>query len=178
MEQLQMATLTLHTCTLQPDAITAKGSVNNFNTVTTWNNINFRLLLGDMYDKYDLFNIRLVSIACDDNRIGELVSGNSASDRIVTVNMSGLNFYNQTYDSSTNINTSKTVIATYKLYESFATFYTNHIATFGKGNDVCNLTIEFNRISDNQPVNCAASLDYPQMVFLFNIYGIPRVERK
>jgi len=174
MEQIQKATLTLKTCTLTPDAQTAKGTVNGTNTSITWNNINFRLLLGDMYDKFDNFNLQLVNITSDDNRTGELISGNAVSDRIVSVNLSGLNFLNQTYDSNTNNMGSKVVIGTYALYNDFSKNYSNNIFTFAKGNEMSNLSIHYTRIADDQPPDCLASLDFPQMVFMFNIYGIPK----
>lgn len=178
MEQIQKATLVLKTCTLEPYAQTAKGTVNGTNTSITWNNINFRLLLGDMYDKFDNFNLQLVNITSDDNRTGELLSGNTVSDRIVSVNLSGLNFLNQTYDSNTNNMGSKVVIATYALYKDFSQNYSNNIVTFAKGNEMCNLTIHYTRILDDQPPDCLASLDFPQMVFMFNIYGIPKELKK
>ena len=174
MEQIQTAKLILKTCTLEPDAQTSKGTINQFNTEITFNNINFRLLLGDMYEKFDNFNIQLVNITSDDNRTGELISGNSVSDRIVSVNLRGLNFLNQTYDSNTNLVGTSVSLATYVLYDELSKNYTNNIATFTKGNEVCNLTIYFKRVLDDAFPNCQSSLDFPQMIFLFNIYGIPR----
>jgi hypothetical protein len=76
MEQLQVATLTLHTSSLENDENNANGEKNVYNSVITWKNINLRLLLGDMYNKFDFFNLELINITCDDNRDGELISGN------------------------------------------------------------------------------------------------------
>lgn len=55
MSNLQNATLVLNSY----DGCIA--TVNNSNLL--WNNINLRTVLGDMYDKYDLFNLQLNSIA-------------------------------------------------------------------------------------------------------------------
>ena len=39
--------------------VNAVDSANN--TVEVWNNINLRVLLGDLYDKYDRFKLSLIS---------------------------------------------------------------------------------------------------------------------
>jgi len=67
MEQIQMAKLTLKTSTMAPNTFSQYGTVDQYRTNITWNNINMRLLLGDMYDRYDLFNLQLVNIGCDDD---------------------------------------------------------------------------------------------------------------
>ena len=36
------------------------GTINGNRNDMTWSNVNFRTILGDMYDKYDKFNIKLV----------------------------------------------------------------------------------------------------------------------
>lgn len=174
MEQIQKAALTLKTYALETDTRTAKGTVNITNTEITWNNINFRLLLGDMYDKYDFLNLQLINITSDDNRLGELISGNGVSDRIFSVNMSGLNFVNQTYDSNTNNMSSNVVLATFVLYDELSKNYSNNIVTFAKGNELCNLTLSYTIIADDIPPNCAASLNFPEMVYMFNVYGVPK----
>jgi hypothetical protein len=174
MEQLQKANLVL------------KGidSVNNeANTVMTWNNINLRMLLGDMYDKYDNFNLVLNSMGCDDDRLYNSgtntytnTAGSDESDRIVTVNVSGLNWLNATYDSATNNMSSSTTIATYRFYETFSKDYHNSIATFTKyGSDRCNITIDLKTIVlDELPDTIVPENAFPYMTFLFSIYGIPR----
>ena len=39
--------------------VNQSGSMNAKGSSITWNNINLRTLLGDMYDRYDIFNICL-----------------------------------------------------------------------------------------------------------------------
>ena len=181
MEQIQKATLTLRTTSLTINANTSKGVVDQFRTCMTWNNINLRLLLGDMYDKFDNFNLQLAYIGCDDDRFWNgtayvTAAGTDESDRIVTLNLSGLNFLNNTYDSDTNNIGSSVVIGTYKFYEIFAKEYCNSIVTITKGSDMCNLTIQYKDIFLNTTPSTASS--YPHMTFVFNVYGIPRVEKK
>lgn len=177
MEQIQKATLTLRTHDIPLNGSDAKGSCDQFRTIMTWNNINLRLLLGDMYDKFDNFNLKLVNIASDDDRIlssGTYINaaGEDHSDRIVTINLSGVNMLNSTYDSATGNMSSKTVLTTYEFYESFSKELTNSIVSFTKGNEMCNLTLEYLDVYTNTKPATATS--FPQMVFLFHIYGIPK----
>jgi hypothetical protein len=57
MSNLQIASLVLRSSDLTPGASNQYGSSDTYQLIQTWNNINLRTLLGDMYDKYDLFNI-------------------------------------------------------------------------------------------------------------------------
>lgn len=181
MEQIQKASLVLKTHQLPLNSSNHIGSTDEYRRCMTWNNINFRLLLGDMYDKYDNFNLQLVNIASDDNRTyanGQFTSasGVDRSDQIVTIYLSGMNLLNNTYDSETNHIGTKAVLTTYEFYDLFSSEITNSVLTFTKGNDACNITIEYKDIiSDTTP---ATSIPYPQMVFIFNIYGIPKDIKK
>jgi hypothetical protein len=94
------------------------------------------------------------------------------SDRIFTVNLSGINFINQTYNTNTNYNSYSTVIATYELYKDCVRDYRNHITTFAKGDEVCNIHMEYRRVIDNEYVDCSTTYNMPQMVYSFKIYGI------
>lgn len=174
MEQIQKATLVLKGL----DAISA-----NQNTRMTWNNINLPLLLGDMYQRFDNFNLKLDNIACDDDRLYDAgtntyqhTAGADNSDRIVTLNLSGLNFLNSTYDTGSNTNSSSTIIGTYCFYETFSRDYHSSITTFTKGGDSSNITIEYKTVLDDVKPQTISS--YPKMTFLFSIYGIPGIEKK
>lgn len=181
MEQIQTAKLVLKSHSLPINGTNSKGSTNQFKTIMTWNNINFRLLLGDMYDKFDNFNIQLVNIGSDDDRVlnnGVYINeaGVDHSDRIVSINMSGMNFLNATYDATTNNIGTKATLTTYDFYKDFARDIHGSIFTFTKGNDVCNITIEYLDVyTDSSP---ATASSFPNMVFIFNIYGIPKEIKK
>jgi hypothetical protein len=58
--------------------------------------------MGDMYDRYDKFNLVLSSFAM--SHIGGTVGSNLA-DLALTIEISGLPFINQTYDPRTSNNT-------------------------------------------------------------------------
>jgi hypothetical protein len=181
MEQLQKATLVLKTHPLPLNGSNSRGSTDEYRRRMTWNNINLRLLLGDMYDKFDNFNLQLVNIASDDDRTlngGVYINpaGEDHSDRIVTICLSGMNLLNNTYDSETNHIGTNAVLTTYEFYKDFSKEVTNSIVTFTKGNEVCNITIEYKDIyTDTSPATMSS---FPQMVFIFNIFGIPKDKTK
>lgn len=181
MEQIQKASLVLKSHSLPLNGSNSSGSTDQYRRVMTWNNINLRLLLGDMYDKFDNFNLQLVNIGSDDNRtfvdgVPTVFSTIEPSDRTNTIYMSGMNFLNATYDCGTNQIGTKAALTTYEFYDNFARDIQGSIFTFTKGNEVCNITIEYKDIkSDSFP---ATAVPFPNMVFIFNIYGIPREIKK
>jgi len=124
------------------------GSMNAKGSSITWNNINLRTLLGDMYDQFDIFNICLNTIStAQANTIDP-----NADSRNVNVKIGGLPWINQTYNVKTGVNGMTTTLATFNFTPSSATtqyYYSNNIATFGKNSDTCNLTIEYWRILDD-----------------------------
>ena len=52
----ESASLVLKTSDLTLNSSTVIGTADQYGTTYTWNNINLRVLLSDMYDKYDRFN--------------------------------------------------------------------------------------------------------------------------
>ena len=81
----------------------AIGSIDTSGQRITWKNINPQMLFGDMYDKFDKFNLNL---ACYSSR---KTTANLA-DADVTFYMSGLQWSNQGYSLKTNSLTNKAVI--------------------------------------------------------------------
>ena len=151
------------------------GSTNNaWSSSFTWNNIDLRAILGDLYDQYDtwkiglagqLHNVSALTYATYDNRIGQLV-------------MTGLDFKNCTMSSVTNRNTNQATIG----YVNFATVSTTvgvvqnynnlFMVNFStSGNSLVNITLQYLRISDNAICQCATST-FPASTFIFKIYPI------
>ena len=167
MSNLQNASLVLST---------NNGTSNTTRTSTTWTNINMRTLLGDMYEKYDMFNICLNTIA---TAVSVNNFYNSSSDLQVMVRVSGLPFINNTYNigSTYNANTANCVIGTFTFANgTYATqyFYGSNIATFGKNQDICNITIDYLRLSDLSAPQVSAANTFPNTTFIFDIFGIDK----
>jgi hypothetical protein len=166
MSNLQNATLVLNSY----DGCIA--TVNNSNLL--WNNINLRTVLGDMYDKYDLFNLQLNSIA---QSIPVNSIGASDNLRTLNLNISGLPFVNQTYSTANKCNTSETLLTHYKFNTTIGLTYiynNNSIITFGKSQEMANIQINYKQVTDGTtpiPTN-----PYPSMVYQFSIYGIPKTD--
>ena len=164
MSNLQNATLVLNSY----DGCIA--TVNNSNL--QWNNINLRTVLGDMYDKYDLFNLQLNSIA---QSIPVNSIGASDNLRTLNLNISGLPFVNQTYSASTtgNSNTNKSLLTVYKFNNTAGAaqvFNNNSIITFGKSQETANINIYYTQVVDGTVP--APTNPYPSVVFQFSIFGV------
>jgi hypothetical protein len=156
-------------------------NVNVAKTQITWNNINLKTILGPIYDKYDKFNIELVSISqctTEDN------FGADPNDSNVLIQISGLPFVNNNYSILTGNNVNSTIIGFYNFsnYDETTTQnYINHSRTFVKDTKyLVDITINYLKF-DLTPVvanvnylyGAAVSGFFPEMVFMFNIYGIP-----
>lgn len=155
----------------------ASSTAGTGNTSFTWSNIDLRMLLGDMYNKYDRFNLCL-------NTISQGLGGDNGNnffatqaDALVLIRISGLSFINNTYNikSSGSNNTSFATLASFKfLNNTQQVQYLNgqNIITIGKNQDLANITIEYVRVSDLASVAFTANHPYPQMSFIFDVYGV------
>jgi len=126
----------------------SNGYINGKGSLMTWNNINLRTLLGDMYDKYNSFNICLNTIS---TTTANTIDPNTESKNIV-LKMSGLPWINQSYDSKTLTNTNKTIMGAFTFIPSSSNsqyYYSNNVATFGKNQEICNITLEYTRVFDD-----------------------------
>jgi len=151
---------------------TSRGSCNRQLSSLTWNNINLRTLLGDMYNDYDIFNLCLNTIST--SLAPAQIDANNEF-KAVSIKISGLPFINQTYNVKNGCNGNSTIISTFNFIDSQAitqSYYSNNIATFGKSQEQCSITIEYYKIIDD---NLASPLNaYPNAVFVFDIFGIPK----
>lgn len=168
MSNLQHASLILNT---------ASSTNNSSRTSFTWNNIDLRILLGDMYNKYDRFNLCL-------NTIAQGLGGdqgnnffNAQIDALVLVRMSGLPWVNNSYtiSASGSNNTGNTVISSFKFLNNTQQVEYLHgasLTTFSKSQDLANITIDYLRVVDLVAPVMTAGHPYPHMSFIFDIYGV------
>jgi hypothetical protein len=173
----ETASLFLKSSDLTYGSTTSVGTADSNGTVLTWSNINLRVLLGDMYDKYDRFNLNLNTIATS---VASSYTG-SADERSTYITITGLPWVNNTYSISSSgvttpnvySNTNATVIASLFINGNAQTtqyFYGNNTSTFGKNQDIVNITISFLKVSDSTKPSPSAA--YPKMIFIFDIEGI------
>ena len=172
MSNLRNAALILKTSDLTADAITSIGEANQYMTSMTWYNINLRTLLGDMYDDYDIFNLSFNTFTSA-VLLGAI--GATLDDKALMVKISGLPFLNQTYDVAKGHNTSSTYVGSIYLtsaQSSYQTFNGFNVATFGKNQELVNITITYERVIDGDLPTTAN--EFPASVFFFSIIGIEK----
>lgn len=182
MNNQQSSTLVLQTADLALNSTNSVGTADQYNTNWVWNNINLRTLLGDMYEKYDRF--ALVPIRVHSANTGAATAfGATESDRVLTINIAGLPFTNNTYD---------TALKTISNHATFQTLHINNTAntnstvnggsilTFTKNQELLNLNIYYKRlvknVSNNYDIVNGANA-FPDAVFIFNIYGVDKKDR-
>ena len=111
MSYQEIACLVLKTSVLPMDGTTnAYGTSNTMNTSFTWTNINFRTLLGDMFDKYDRFMLLLQHISNSIPIGTNAIQGTALDDRAILINMSGLSFLNSNYNQKFQSNTGSVIV--------------------------------------------------------------------
>lgn len=152
-----------------------RGTINATNYNMTWKNVNLRNLLGPMYDRYDLFNLVLKSVAM--GNIGGAKVGANLDSNNVLLNISGLPFMNQTYDIYTGVKPSA-IAGTFQVASSTFTnkdYFDNVVLTFGKNQNMCEITINYTKANDNGTPD-TSFLAYGDAVFTFSITGILKKE--
>lgn len=152
---------------LRTSSVAVGENKNTNRTNITWRNINMRATLGNLYDKYSTFKICLTSIG---NVNTTTIS--SVADRVLNVNMRGLNWVNQTYDTATNTNTNTVLLSTafFNTANGFSINYTGEIGWvfYKPSSQNVDINIFFNRVNDGGTPN----INYNESVFCFSIYGI------
>ena len=153
------------------------GTINNLRTDTTWFNVDFKTILGDMYYQFDKFNISLAFITF---ATGAYAYGTTVNDRTLMINLGGLNFNNCAYNTQTGSNNSSASIGTITLpgnavAGSFNFTNDMNTITIFKPNNMTNVRIFFTRFDNAAPVSAAGL--YPAMDFFFHIYGVTETEK-
>ena len=95
MTSQEKATLVLKTSDLTYNSSSNIGTANSTGTVCTWNNINLRVLLGNLYDKYERFNLCLNTFTANSSGVLEADSG-------TYITLAGLPFVNNSYVVKSN----------------------------------------------------------------------------
>jgi len=145
------------------------GSVNQLRNDITWNNINFKTILGEMFEKYDKFNIKLSSIMYSS------IAAPSANPAtlLLKVNVAGLPFSNCTYHSGTNSNSQYCTMGSYSLGINGTQMYFNddNVFTIEKPPAISSIRIYLTTLGDSVPNWATLG---PQLDFYFRIYGVKK----
>jgi len=141
------------------------GTINSIRTAATWYSINFEEILGDMYSKYDFFNLRLRMLQHN----AQAAYGTTANDRSIYFQMSGLNFNNSNYDTARACNVGTTIIGSHILgtAASTTTFDDAFVVTIRKQNSA-DITITYIDV-ENLPPTTGAGTQFPRAAFYFDL---------
>jgi hypothetical protein len=197
MSNIESAILVLRTSDLTLGGANVRGIKDSYNVSPfTWKNINLRTLLGTMYDKYDLFNLNLLQVSNG----GMALTGNQyhlsadPNNNTVVMQISGLPFINNTYNTTTQHNTNTTTLTNYAfgnlttisgstittvLQPGLMQLQTCQGNTFGKSLLAADITIIYKRIIDNEMITVDGTTTtglFPEVMFMFSITGIPKDE--
>ena len=142
-----------------------------------WYNINLRLLLGDLYDKFDTFNLCLTSISCGapTEAIGVNYLNSDIDNGHLSVYISGLPFINNTYSvyNRGNIAEAPIGVFTYPTATTaigYRVYNDAGIVTFGKSQEQCSIQISLRRIYDDEEPDTINFL--PITNYMFTIVGV------
>jgi hypothetical protein len=172
MDFVECANFILNTCDVDLDNVggvfNQYGKTNQYKNDTTWNNVSFKTILGDMYDKYDSFSIKLTNIIYQ----SIVAPSPNANDKLVKVNIAGLPFRNCTYNTYKNCNTNVFAPTAFLIAPQGSNlFYNDHSFTIERPPAMCDIRI-YLTIMNNTVPNWASP--GPQMEFYFRIYGIKK----
>lgn len=191
MNNYSKSQLVLYSSLLTAGSSNSYGTANSTMTDMLFTNIDMRVVLGDLYDQYTLYNISLSSVITP---LSPLVAGTTDSDRKLLVQMSGLSWRNNTYNFSNRCNSASTIIGIISFpgtapettgAPNVDLSYTNTVATvqtynsvfsgtFGKNDDVVNIGISYKSAIYASGTNAPNTTNaYPSPVFIFTIIGVP-----
>lgn len=176
---IRNACLVLKTSDLTVNTSNQIGSCDAYRQNMTWNNINLRSVLGDLYDLYDYFNLSLYFISTDTS--STLANGNYA-DKAIYMKIGGLPFSNQTYNVKNRSNGTLATLCTFNMPGANGTvqqnFYGSNYLTFAKNQEQVNINIQYTRLQDDVPYDGTGALSYPNVTFIFHIFGVPKTNDK
>lgn len=154
------------------------GTITNNRCNITWKNINMRQLLGEMYDKYETFNMYLYQVVQSSAFSG--TAPVSAQNALVDIRIKGLQFLNQTYNPVSRNNTTSAFLTSYVLNingsastGSVTPMFNPTILTFSKNTENVDITIEMKTTREQNLPAIVANTSLGTFIYLFKFYGIP-----
>ena len=146
----------------------AVGGWSNYKQTVYWN-IDLKSLLGEQWNNYNIFGIRLMGNVST----GVTYPTSGTLDVVWNSYISGLNWVNSSYSVGNKCNTHRAPLAFINVPNNsngLNTFIDNRINYFSKGNSVVRLQLEHFRITDGSIIQSTVGL--PHGCFMFEIYII------
>ena len=171
------ATLYLKGSEIGDDETIHGRSITASRSQCVWYNINLRLLLGDLYDKFNTFNLCLTSISsgAPSESIGTNYLNSDIDNGHLSVYISGLPFINNTYSvyNRNNIAEAPIGVFTYPTATTqigYRVYNDAGIVTFGKSQEQCSIQISLRRVYDDEEPDTVNFL--PITNYMFTIVGV------
>ena len=148
------------------------GYCDYYKTNFVWTNIDWRVVLGDMYNEYDEFALVLNKATFDQSING---FGGSSSARVCKLNVKMLPLLNCTYNQTKNVVWTNGCIGILNFNLAvFGVSYLNNSLIFSKPT-ISNINIYYTQtISDSTANTQNANSQYPDVLFEFIIYPIEK----
>lgn len=158
------------------DYFNSIGTVQNLGSRCSWN-MSWKTLLGNNYDRYSVFGIRL-NVFC--NVASNWSTNNAAGypNQLASIQMSGLNWVNNGYNSATQTNGGRCVLATTSLTTGIPGNVVFPSATaeayFSRPGQYDPVTIELFQIAlpDTYIFPTGTTPAVPQCAYIFDVYPV------
>ena len=152
---------------------TTQGTADPARLTCTFTNLDWKVILGDLYDRYDTF--AFVPVTATYLSIGGVPFGQQGLG--VTIRATGLDWIDQTYDVYKKSKTSSCVIASFAISAGMTNQPVFNTCMFRKpaGNACRDLTLQlFNSWTDTQ---VSAGQTVPAaFYYMINIYGVDKTK--
>lgn len=174
----QTVLLVLRVSDLTAGQTNSAGTSSTRRTNMTWTNISFRNLLGDMWDKYENFNISLSQVVMDGNGVSTNINATS-SNLMLNIWLGGLPLVNGFYDTATDLTTNNALIGCVQ-NSQFGNIIFNGLnsLTFNKNSECVNINIYYTSVAGaSQSQLEALGGTYNVACFIFQICGCTPVNK-
>ena len=147
------------------------GTINATRTDATWYSINLEKILGDLYNKYEVFTIRLNTVSYQQTA----AFGVAAFDRLVYFAVSGFDWSKNNYSISRKTLISSAILGCENFQQNitFTSSYENSfVATFRKQKTL-DIRIQLLTLDGNAPA-LNANTQFPRISWFFDIFGVEK----
>lgn len=145
------------------------GTINATRTDATWYSINLENIMGDLYNKYDLFTIRLNTLSYQQTA----AYGVDPFDRLVYFAVSGFDWANNNYSISRKTLISSAVLGCQNFTENITetnVYENSYVATFRKQKTL-DIRIQLLTLDGNAPT-LNANTQFPRISWFFDIFPV------
>jgi hypothetical protein len=151
------------------------GTINATRTQATWYTINLENMLGEMYNKYDMFNLRLNCVSYQQ----QAAYGVAPFDRLIQFSVSGLPWENNNYNTIRKMLQNNSILGILNFQENVAdafVFDNSFVATFRKQKTV-DITIQLQTLDGNLPALDAGEI-FPRISWFFDVIPVEKDKTK